>query len=138
QFPISYNPIWGYTGAVQGVIGSTSDADVFRLSVPTTNTYEITVTVPQFGNLDVRPVLYSVRASVFGASFIEQAFVSDPSISPAFPFTGLGATIKGQLPAGDWAIAVSSHGTYGDIGGYTLKVSIPSTSVVYNPGDIGV
>jgi hypothetical protein len=35
-------------------------------------------------------------------------------------------------------LAVRSHGSYGDIGGFTLTVSIPSSGLYYNPGTIGM
>lgn len=127
EFPIQYSPIRGYTGTVKGVIGTTSDRDLFRFTTTATNTYQITVAVPQFGNLDSQLVLYVVRGSGFGTEYLEQVIVFDPSIPSSSPFSGLGATMKGQLPAGKYALAVRSHGDYGDIGGYTLTVSIPSS-----------
>jgi hypothetical protein len=138
EFPIRYSPIFGYSGSVKGVIGTTADVDLFRFTTTATNTYQITVSVPQFGNLDSQLVLYMVRGSGFGTPYLEQIMIVDPSIPQSSPFSGLGATIKGPLPAGKYALAVRSHGSYGDIGGYTMTVSIPSSGTFYDPGTVGV
>ena len=120
------------------MIGTTADVDLFRFTTTATNTYQITVSVPQFGNLDSQLVLYMLRGKGFGSEYLEQVMVVDPSIPQSAPFSGLGATIKGQLPAGRYALAVRSHGGYGDIGGYSLTVSIPSSGAYYDLGGSGV
>ena len=48
----TYSPVFGYRASFAGVIGTTSDVDMFKLTVSATTTYNINVTVPQFGNLD--------------------------------------------------------------------------------------
>jgi len=137
QFPLSYSPIFGVTGTVKGVIGTTGDLDLFRLTTNATNTYKFTVTVPQFGNLDSQLVLYMVRGGGFGTEYLQEVITVDPSIPATQPFNGLGASLTTQLPAGKWAIGVKSHGGYGDIGGYSLTVGIPSTGTKLDP-TIGV
>lgn len=138
EFPVTYSPIRGYSGTVKGVIGTSGDVDLFRLTTNAANTYQFTVSVPQFGNLDSQLVFYMVRGDIrYGYEYLEQVFVVDPAIPASNPYAGLGATITMQLPAGKWAVAVRGHGGYGDVGTYALSVSIPSSRIVYNPGTIG-
>jgi hypothetical protein len=137
QFPMGYSPIFGVTGSAKGVIGTTSDLDLFRLTTSAKNTYQITVSAPQFGNLDAQLVLYVVRGGGFGYEYLEQVIAIDPSIPQPSPFSGLGATMTGELPAGSYAIGVRSHGDYGDIGGFTLTVSIPSTRTYVDLSTVG-
>jgi predicted Zn-dependent protease len=127
EFPMTYNAIYGWTGVVQGVISGVTDADVFRLTTSTTNTYKMTVTVPQFGNLDSQLAIYNVRKSLFGAEMYTLVSVVDPAITQYHPFSGLGATTNISLGAGTWAIVVRSHGSYGDIGNYRFSITIPSS-----------
>jgi hypothetical protein len=133
QFPLTYNPIFGVTGTVKGVIGTTGDLDLFRLTTNAANTYKFTVSVPQFGDLDSRLVLYMVRGFGPGTEYLQEVITVDPSIPSTQPFSGLGASLTVQLPVGKWAIGVKSHGGYGDIGGYSLTVGIPSTGMKLDP-----
>ncbi len=132
EFPLNYSVISGWKGTVKGVIGTTLDVDLFRLTTTTTNTYQFTVTVPQFGNLDSQLVLYSIRPGTFGFDTLSQVSLVDPAISTS-PFSGLGASLSATLPAGKWAVGVRSHGGYGDLGNYTLTVSIPSSGLAIDP-----
>jgi len=59
--------------------------------------------------------------------------MSDPAISASNPFSGLGASFQITLQAGTYAVAVQSHGSYGDLGQYTLGISQPSI-FYYDPG----
>lgn len=137
QFPMGYSPIYGVTGTARGVIGTTSDLDLFRLTTSAKNTYQFSVTVPQFGNLDAQIVLYVVRGWS-GYEYLEQAAVFDAAIPQSSPYSGLGVTITSELPAGKYAIGVRSHGGYGDIGGYALTISIPSTRIYVDLGLVGM
>jgi hypothetical protein len=131
EVPLKYSPVWGITGSVKGVVGTTSDLDVFRLTVQSKNTYQITVSVPQFGDLDSQLVLYSVLSYGWaGTEYLVPITTIDPAIAQSSPYSGRGATLTREITAGSYAIGVRSHGDYGDAGGYTLTVSIPSTRTV--------
>jgi len=130
----NYSPIFGYRASVAGVIGTLSDVDMFKLTVSTTKTFSLSVTVPQFGDLDSQLVLYRVtKIPLFGYYYQNIATV-DPSISSIQPFQGLGASLSITLQPGTYAVAVKSHGTYGDLGNYTLNVS--HSSILLDPGPI--
>jgi hypothetical protein len=73
------------------------------------------------------------KIPLFGYYYQNLATV-DPSISSIQPFQGLGASLSISLQPGTYAIAVKSHGGYGDLGNYTL--SIAHSSIVIDPGPI--
>ncbi len=132
NFPLSYGPLYGYSGNVTGIVGLNGDRDMFRVTVSSTTTYNFNVTTPAFGNLDAKLILYRVtRISLFGY-YYETIATSDPAISPYHPFSGLGASFQITLQPGTYAVVVQSHGSYGDLGQYTLRVSQPS--IFYDPG----
>jgi hypothetical protein len=129
----SYSPLFGSVANVKGVIGRTTDTDMFRLTVYSAKTYDFNVSVPQFGNLDSQLILYRVTATPAGTYWYQTVASTDPSISWITPFQGLGASFSATLQPGYYAIAVKSHGGYGDLGSYTLRVSHSSIIVAPDP-----
>jgi hypothetical protein len=129
----SYSPLFGSAANVKGVIGRTTDTDMFRLTVYSAKTYDFNVSVPQFGNLDSQLILYRVTATPAGTYWYQTVASADPSISWITPFQGLGASFSATLQPGYYAIAVKSHGGYGDLGSYTLRVSHSSIIVTPDP-----
>lgn len=126
----TYSPLRGWSGTARGIIGTTGDSDMYRFSLSSSGSFRFNVTVPQFGNLDSQLVLYRIRP--WSVQYYEQLAYSDPGISSITPFSGLGASFSANLTAGTYAVAVRSHGTYGDLGNYTLTISQPSY-VIYDP-----
>lgn len=103
-----------------GIIGQLDDLDYFAFS---TEAGEITVTanVAQLGpNLDAK---IELRAA--DDSFIAMA---DPPITSGDPPGGLSASITTTVAAGDYYLVVTSHGTYGDLGQYTISGSIAAAN----------
>lgn len=127
NFPLSYSPLHGYAGNVTGIVSLNSDRDLFRVTVSSTTTYNFNVTTPAFGNLDAKMILYRVSSIPFFGYYYETIATSDPAITPYHPFSGLGASFQITLQPGTYAVAVLSHGGYGDLGQYTLRISQPST-----------
>jgi hypothetical protein len=124
-------PILGYGASFKGVVGTLSDVDMFALKVTSATTYSINVTGPQFGNLDSQLVLFRVTKMPFNNYIYYTIATVDPQISSIQPFQGLGASLSITLQPGSYAIAVKSHGTYGDLGNYTLSVS--HSSILIDP-----
>ena len=94
------------TGA--GVIMQMSDLDYFAF---TTGAGQISLSVNPvaYGNLDARLELRTATGGLIAAA--------DPSGS-------LGATITTTVAAGEYRLVVASHGSYGDVGQYTLSGSV--------------
>jgi hypothetical protein len=129
----TYSSIRGWQGSVQGVIGRGGDVDMFRLTVGPTKTYNFNLSVPQFGNLDSQLILYRVTQIPLFGYYYQAVASADPAISSITPFQGLGASFSISLGAGDYAIAVRSHGGYGDLGNYTLNVNHSAIIVFTDP-----
>ena len=139
QFP-SYSPLFGWRGTMRGIIGRETDTDMFRITVNSTTNYNFNLTVPQFGNLDAKLALYRVtRIPLVGFRYETVAF-ADPGISSITPFQGLGASFSLTLQPGTYAVAVRSHGGFGDLGNYTLSIGhssiVINDPIVVNPGPI--
>jgi hypothetical protein len=127
NFPISYNPIRGYSGSVTGIIGLNADRDLFRINVSSTGTYNFNLTTPAFGNLDGKLILYRVHENVpLVGIYYEMIATADPAVTSANPFANLGASFSMTLQPGKYGIVVQSHGSYGDLGQYTLRITQPS------------
>lgn len=108
----------GTTIGASGVITQTTDKDFFAFSTAA-GSVSISLTVPSFNNLDGRLELWSADGLTLLAS-------SDPSNS-------FGGSITMNLAAGEYLIAVASHGSYGDVGQYTLSGTIVAGYVPPTP-----
>lgn len=98
------------TAVAGGVIEQTSDIDTFSFTVPTSGQVTINGAVAQFGAmLDMSLELYNSSGTLVASAAT----------------TSLGETITTNLPAGSYFVMVKSAGNYGDIGQYTLTVSVP-------------
>jgi hypothetical protein len=101
------------TLVASGVIEQTTDVDVFRFS-STGGTVDIEVDGALHGQmLDIRLDLFDSAAS--------HLFTDNPplSLTSADDF-GLDAAFSGFLTAGDYFLAISSNGAYGDVGQYFI------------------
>ncbi len=105
---------------IAGIIEKTSDQDWFRFSTSGASV-SINLKTVEFANLDARLEVYKVVPTWFGSSTSLIASVDGPILFGA-PFSGLGASYNASLAAGDYMVAIKSHGGYGDLGNYTLTV----------------
>jgi hypothetical protein len=96
---------------VTGVIATTSDVDVYRFQTDGGQT-TIDLDVTEFANLDAKMRLFSMANGTMQV------------IADADPAGALGATITADLSAGEYFVAVGSHGTYGDVGYYRITVDL--------------
>jgi hypothetical protein len=104
--------------SVTGIIHKTSDVDYFSFHVEGTTQVRFTVDVAPVGpNLDIKLEVRNSRGKV---------------IASADPGDTLGATLEASLQAGDYYLVVGSHGTYGDVGLYTVRGSLTPSA---NPTD---
>lgn len=105
----------GQISGVSGVISTMSDVDFFRFDVTRTGRVTMAVSVSQFGaNLDAKLTLWGVNELGY-----------QTVIAVADPDNQLGATITMTLTPGTYHLSVSSHGQYGDVGQYTVALSVP-------------
>ena len=89
---------------VQGIIGTTSDADYFQFHVSAPGMAYFTATPDIFyPNLDLKLEIRDARG--------RRVALADPEDT-------LWATIDANLAAGDYVLVVRSHGDYGDVGQY--------------------
>ncbi len=95
-----------------GVIEQMYDLDYFSLSSGA-GAISLTVNVASVGaNLDAR---------------IELRDISGTLIASADPSNSLGATINATVVQGDYRLVVANHGTYGDLGRYTIIGTVQPT-----------
>ncbi len=99
-----------------GIITTTNDVDFFAF---TTDAGQIAISVsvlPGFNDLDAKLQLFDANGGLIATS--------DPS-------TSFGASFSGTVAAGSYRVAVSSHGSYGDVGQYTINgtIAVPVNSV---------
>jgi hypothetical protein len=113
---------------VTGIISKTADQDWFKFSTAGAG-FTFSLNTVEFANLDAKLELYSVANTAFGPWATLIASVDGPTSAGA-PFSGLGASYSANLAAGDYLIAVKSHGGYGDLGNYRLKVKQNYDAVV--------
>lgn len=113
---------------VRGVIEQASDSDWFKFST-TGSGFQFSVRTVERANLDVRFELYKTTQTADGPVATRIAAV-DPPILAGSPFSGLGASYSTNLAAGDYLVAIKSHGGYGVLGNYTLTVSRNSSIAV--------
>lgn len=110
----SLTPVNGQI-SLGGVIAQTSDLDDFKFTT-TGGNVTFTVAVPTgVNNLDARLELRSRDGATL--------------IAAADPTNSFGATITKTLTAGTYVVVVASHGSYGDVGQYTLSGSYNATIV---------
>jgi hypothetical protein len=107
--------------SVSGVIETTTDSDWFSFSTLGAG-FKFDLRTAEYANLDARLELYRVASTPQGLSASLVASDDEAPVDGA-PFSGLGASISANLAAGDYAVAVKSHGHYGDLGFYTLHVT---------------
>jgi hypothetical protein len=97
-----------------GVIEQSTDADYFKFSSPGGD-ISLTADVAPFGPmLDLALTLTDADGNVLASS----------------DTASLGETIATTVPAGEYYLAVSSHGGYGDIGQYAISGSVPEPGTV--------
>jgi hypothetical protein len=97
-----------------GIIETTADADYFKFSTPG-GAVSLTADVAALGPmLDLALSLTDADGNVLG--------MSDTA--------SLGESVSALLPAGDYYLAVTSHGAYGDIGQYTISGVVPEPGTV--------
>jgi hypothetical protein len=108
----------GTSISASGVITQTTDKDFFAFSTAA-GSVTLSLTVPSFNNLDGRLELWTADGLTLLAS-------SDSSNS-------FGGSITTTLASGNYLIAVASHGSYGDVGTYTLSGTIVSGYVPPTP-----
>jgi hypothetical protein len=105
-------PLSGSGGVLQatGVIAQTSDVDYFSFTTEA-GEVQLAVSVPAgINNLDSRIELRSANGQL---------------ITSAAPAGSFGATIVANLAAASYRAVVASQGSYGDVGQYTLTVTVP-------------
>jgi hypothetical protein len=107
--------------AASGIIGTMTDADYFSFNT-TGGTVNFTATTQSVGaNLDARVELWRRTLDYSGGYF---RYVNTMIVA-ADPVNGLNASVTANLAAGTYYVAVRSHGTYGDLGQYTLTGTAP-------------
>jgi hypothetical protein len=105
-----------------GIIARTSDEDVFSFYT-TGGQVTLTVDVAAVGaNLDAKLELYRLQTInlPFGGSLSLPVLIAS-----ADPSNSLGATISTNLGSGTYYLMVRSHGSYGDVGQYTISGTAP-------------
>lgn len=121
-----------------GVISSTSDDDVYRFRTTETGVITIDATPSFEGNLDARLDIFRADTEIRIVNGIRRSFtvqtlvasVDPPNFKSLGVTWGLSATWQGKLPAGNYVVAVKSHGDYGDLGNYHLTVSLQTPTLV--------
>jgi hypothetical protein len=107
--------------AVSGVVETTSDQDWFKFSTSGAS-FTFDLQTVEFANLDAKLEIYKSVPTFFGSKASLIASIDGPTLFGA-PFSNLGATYSVNLAAGDYLVAVKSHGGYDDLGNYTLVVT---------------
>jgi hypothetical protein len=132
--PLTFTGTYNFTSqaTVKGIIGTTSDQDWFRFST-TGGGFSFDVKGVELGNLDAKLEIFRATTTPYGPGASLIASIDGPTLAGA-PFSGLGASTSLILGAGDYYVVVKSHGGYGDLGNYTLKVS--QNPVRVNPGGV--
>lgn len=103
---------------LNGVISTIYDYDFFRFST-TGGTVNLSVLVrAPYNNLDAALQLRNADGSVILAQ------ADDLTVSSGGQITGYNASLSRRLTAGIYTVAVHSHGTYGDVGQYTLYATL--------------
>src|SRR5262249_39123079 len=99
--------------SASGVIEQTTDRDVVR--VDTGRNVTVRGDPPAVGaNLDATVSLFDSAGNLIA------------SADPNTPDRGeLGAELTATVPSGTYYVVVGSHGDYGDVGQYTVTVTVP-------------
>jgi trimeric autotransporter adhesin len=112
-----------------GIIETMTDADYFSFYT-TGGTVNLNVNVAALGaNLDARLELYQFRWILHPTGGLIQIPVM---IASADPTGALNASLTVNVAAGTYYVAVKSHGTYGDLGQYTLTGTAPRWTYVFD------
>jgi hypothetical protein len=106
-----------------GVISKTSDRDYFSFTTSSGGTVSINGSIAPYGAmLDLKLELRDAANNLLASA--------DTST--------LGESLSFGLPsAGTYYIVVASHGSYGDVGQYTLNVTLPSASTPAPVANVG-
>ena len=113
----------GNTASASGVISKTSDRDYFSFTASSSGTVSINASVAPYGamldlKLELRDAANNLLASADTAT--------------------LGESLSFALPsAGTYYLVVASHGSYGDVGQYTLNATLPSASAPAPVANLG-
>jgi hypothetical protein len=118
--------------SARGIVGSTSDQDFFTFRVARAGAFRARLDVITRGaNLDARIDLGRVTA----AGWVP--------VAAAAPADDLGATMEQWLAPGEYVLIAGSQGSYGDVGQYTLGLSLARdaaapyvTNVTLPPGSL--
>jgi hypothetical protein len=132
--PLSFSPngFLTYSARTYGVIENTADQDWFEFST-SGGDVSINLRTVEFANLDAKLELYKVISTPGGPMAARVATVDPLTTSLMGPFSGLGASYNANLAPGDYMIKVSSHGSYGDVGNYTLTVTDSLSAALISP-----
>ena len=104
-----------------GFITTISDVDFFSFSTDA-GLIGINVSVPTgFNDLDATLQLFDANGGLVATS--------DPS-------TSFGASLSVTVAAGNYRVAVASHGGYGDVGQYSVSGTIVPTNAVGTPSNL--
>lgn len=122
--------IYGNSGSMKGIVSTATDTDWFRFT-SSGATFNFNVSTLQFANLDARVEIYRITQNWWGTT-TQLVYAVDPQVNSFNPFSNLGASFAISLASGKYAAVVRSHGGYGDLGNYTLRISVP-TQVIINP-----
>ncbi len=119
------------TFSAGGIVETMGDSDYFSFYT-TGGTANFNVSVAALGaNLDARLELYQMQSvaypGLWGAVFQIPVLVAFADSA-----NGLNASLSINLTAGTYYIAVKSHGTYGDLGQYTLTGNAPQWYYVFD------
>lgn len=111
----------GAAVSASGIIGSTSDVDVFSFYTEA-GVVNLSVSVAQYGAmLDATLQLVDLDGNIIAASNT----------------ASLSETISTTLPAGSYRLVVSSKGSYGDVGQYTISGTIvPNANYIAAPSNL--
>jgi hypothetical protein len=119
-----------------GVIEQNTDVDVFRFTA-TGGDVDIAINGADFGQmLDIVLSLFDELGNLL--------YAHNPPLSLAGPDYGLDASFSGFLTPGDYVLAVSSNGGYGDIGQFFITASgavaipEPATAGILLAGLVGL
>ena len=101
----------GTSVSTQGVIEKTSDADVFSFTT------------------GAGPVMFSADPVAGGMLDLKLELRDSAGTLLASQDNGLGESLSTNLAAGDFYLTISSHGSYGDVGQYSLHGEITEPTI---------
>ncbi|HEX8914822.1 MAG TPA: zinc-dependent metalloprotease family protein, partial [Humisphaera sp.] len=110
----------GGSASASGVIATTADVDYYAFDTGAG-------TVSFNGNVVASGATLDLKLSLYAA---------DGSLVTSADTTALGESLSATVPAGTYRLAVASHGTYGDIGQYTVAGTVVAIDSVAAPTNL--